>query len=94
MLTKIASTVRALIAFDAFSVFLVDRDQNLLRHRFSRRYDQRITMENFRLAKELWARPCIRASPCALPTCYPIRAISSLTDVRSEVAVPLVFRIA
>ncbi len=49
LLTKIASTVRALIAFDAFSIFLVDPEHRFLRHRFSQRYDQRVSLENMEI---------------------------------------------
>ena len=51
LLTKIASTVRALINYDAFSIFLVDPEHNLLRHRFSQRYDERVTVQNIALGK-------------------------------------------
>jgi sigma-B regulation protein RsbU (phosphoserine phosphatase) len=93
LLTKIASTVRALIAFDAFSIFLVDRDQNLLRHRFSQRYDQRVSTENIELGKgvvgaAVHAREAVRVADVLSDPRY----IASHRDVRSEVAVPLVLQ--
>lgn len=53
LLTKIAVTVRALINFDAFSIFLVDEERQLLRCRFSQRYDETGTIDNIQLGKGL-----------------------------------------
>src|SRR5215469_18115057 len=39
LLSKIASTMRTLINYDAFSILAVDQDANALRHLFSIRYD-------------------------------------------------------
>ena len=46
LLTKIASATRALIPYDAFSVFLVDNERSILRNRFSVRYDERVKIDN------------------------------------------------
>ena len=43
LLTKIALTIRALINFDSFTIFLVDEQHKLLRCRFSQRYDKKAT---------------------------------------------------
>src|SRR5947209_14478987 len=51
LLTKIALTIRALINFDAFSIFLVDDERKLLTCRFSQRYDQKTTVNNIPLGK-------------------------------------------
>ena len=40
LLSKVASSVRGLINYDAFSILLVDAAQQVLRHRFSIRFDQ------------------------------------------------------
>src|SRR5580692_8543930 len=40
LLGKIASTMRELINYDAFSILLVDAEAKALRHRFSIRYDE------------------------------------------------------
>src|SRR5882724_12283595 len=42
LLQKIATTVRELINYDAFSILLVDNDAKVLRHRFSIRYDEQV----------------------------------------------------
>jgi sigma-B regulation protein RsbU (phosphoserine phosphatase) len=91
LLTKIASTVHALISFDAFSVFLVDAERNLLRCRFSQRYDERTTIENIEIGKGITgaavqSRQVIRVPDVRLDERY----ILSHPDIRSEVAVPLV----
>jgi phosphoserine phosphatase RsbU/P len=91
LLSKIASTVHALISFDAFSVFLVDTDRKLLRCRFSQRYDERTTVENIELGKGITgyaveSRQVIRVPDVSQEPRY----IASHSDVRSEVAVPLI----
>jgi len=49
LLTNVASSVRGLISYDAFSILLVDGA--VLRHRFSNRYDQRIKLDNVPIGK-------------------------------------------
>src|SRR5665213_4496555 len=51
LLSKVASSVRGLINYDAFSILLVDAAQHILRHRFSIRYDQRVNLDNIPLGK-------------------------------------------
>jgi sigma-B regulation protein RsbU (phosphoserine phosphatase) len=91
LLSKIASTVHALISFDAFSIFLVEADRNLLRCRFSQRYDERTTVENVELTKGItgWAAQTRQVVRVPDVTQEP-RYIASHPDVRSEVAVPLI----
>ena len=93
LLTKIAVTVRALINFDAFSIFLLDEDRKLLRCRFSQRYDQMATVENIEFGKGLTgaaaqSRQVIRVANVTEDPRY----IASHSDVLSEVAVPLIMR--
>ena len=35
-----------MINYDAFSIYLIDAERKVLRHRFSVRYDQRVTQDN------------------------------------------------
>jgi sigma-B regulation protein RsbU (phosphoserine phosphatase) len=91
LLTKIAVTVRALINFDSFSIFLVDEEHRLLRCRFSQRYDQKTTMQNVEMGKGLTgaaaeSKQVVRVGDVM----HDPRYISSETDIRSEVAVPLI----
>src|ERR1035441_7045149 len=53
LLGKIASTMRTLINYDAFSILLADYDARALRHLFSIRYDKRVNIDNVPLGKGL-----------------------------------------
>jgi phosphoserine phosphatase RsbU/P len=91
LLTKIAVTVRALINFDAFSIYLVDEERRLLRCRFSQRYDEKVTVDNIEFGKGLTGaaastREVIRVGDVTRDPRY----IASHSEIRSEVAVPLV----
>ncbi|HLG97307.1 MAG TPA: SpoIIE family protein phosphatase [Bryobacteraceae bacterium] len=91
LLDKIAKIVHGLVAFDAFSILLVDPEQKVLRHRFSQRYDQRVNLDNIPLGKGLTgaaaeSREIVRV----VDTLADPRYIASHPDIRSEIAVPLV----
>ncbi|HXP86591.1 MAG TPA: GAF domain-containing SpoIIE family protein phosphatase [Bryobacteraceae bacterium] len=91
LLGKIAATVRALINYDAFSIFLVDAQHRVLRHRFSVRYDQRVNLDNIPLGKGLTGAAAeTREAVRVLDTATDPRYIASHPDIRSELAVPLV----
>jgi phosphoserine phosphatase RsbU/P len=91
LLGKIAKTIHALVAFDAFSILLVDAERKVLLHRFSERYDQRVNLNNIPLGKGLTgaaaeSREIVRVTDTAVDPRY----IASHPDIRSEIAVPLV----
>jgi phosphoserine phosphatase RsbU/P len=91
LLGKIAESIRELINYDAFSVLLVDVDKQVLRHRFSVRYDQRVSPDNIPLGKGITGaaaegREAIRV----VNTLNDPRYIESHPDVHSELAVPLI----
>jgi sigma-B regulation protein RsbU (phosphoserine phosphatase) len=91
LLGKIAATIRALINYDAFSIFLLDAEKRVLRHRFSVRYDQRVDLDNIPLGKGITgtaaeSREVVRV----LNTMEDPRYIASHPDIRSELAVPLI----
>jgi len=91
LLSKIASTVRSVINYDAFSILSIDHDAKALRHLFSIRYDQRVNIDNVPLGKGLTgaaagSREVVRVHD----TTKDPRYIASHPDIRSEVAVPLV----
>jgi sigma-B regulation protein RsbU (phosphoserine phosphatase) len=93
LLGKIASTVRELINYDAFSILSVDHDAKALRHLFSIRYDERVNTDNVPLGKGLTgaaaeSREVVRVHD----TDKDPRYIASHADIRSEVAVPLILR--
>jgi len=91
LLGKIAATIRALINYDAFSIYLIDVERKVLRHRFSVRFDERVHLDNIPLGKGITgaaaeARETIRV----LDTSTDPRYIASHPEVRSEMAVPLI----
>src|ERR1700684_231048 len=91
LLRKIAETTHSLVAFDAFSILLLDADRKVLRHRFSERYDQRVDLDNIPLGKGLTgaaaeSREIVRVAD----TLADRRYIASHPDIRSEIAVPLI----
>ncbi len=91
LLGKIAATIRALINYDAFSIFLVDAEKKVLRHRFSVRYDQRVNLDNIPLGKGITGAAAESREPVrVLNTMEDPRYIASHPDILSELAVPLI----
>ena len=91
LLRKIAKTIYALIAFDAFSILLVDPEAKVLRHRFSERYDERVNLDNIPLGKGITGAAAESREPVrVVDTLADPRYIASHPDIRSEVAVPLI----
>jgi sigma-B regulation protein RsbU (phosphoserine phosphatase) len=91
LLGKIASTMREIINYDAFSILLVDHDAKALRHLFSIRYDRRVNIDNIPLGKGITGAVAESREPIRVhDTAKDPRYIASHADIRSEVAVPLV----
>src|ERR1039458_5664278 len=93
LLGKIASTMRDLMDYDAFSILSVDHQAKALKHLFSIRYDQRVNIDNVPLGKGLTgaaaeSREVVRVHDTAKDPRY----IASHPDIRSEVAVPLILQ--
>ncbi len=91
LLSKLASTMHDLIAYDAFSILSVDHEAKALKHLFSIRYDKRVNIDNVPLGKGLTgaaaeSREVVRVHDTAKDPRY----IASHADIRSEVAVPLI----
>src|SRR4051812_7637768 len=91
LLSKIATTMRDLMDYDAFSILSVDHEAKALRHLFSIRYDQRVNIDNVPLGKGLTgaavqSREVVRVADTEKDPRY----IASHSDIRSEVAVPLI----
>jgi sigma-B regulation protein RsbU (phosphoserine phosphatase) len=90
LLSKIASSVRALINYDAFSILLIDAEQKSLRHRFSIRYDQRVNIDNIPLGKGITGAAATSGEIVRVhDTGSDPRYIASHPDILSEIAVPL-----
>jgi len=90
LLGKIAASVRGLIDYSAFSILLVDTERKVLRHRFSLRYDQRVSIDNIPLDKGITGaaaigREIVRVDDTAADPRY----IATDSGIRSELAVPL-----
>jgi sigma-B regulation protein RsbU (phosphoserine phosphatase) len=91
LLGKIAATVRTMINYDAFSIFLIDAERKVLRHRFSVRYDERVNLDNIPLGKGITGAAAeSRQTVRVLNTAEDPRYIASHPDIRSEMAVPLI----
>jgi sigma-B regulation protein RsbU (phosphoserine phosphatase) len=91
LLSKVASSVRGLINYDAFSILLVDSQGQLLRHRFSIRYDQRVNLDHIPMGKGITgAAATSREVVRVLDTTTDPRYISTHPGIRSEIAVPLI----
>jgi sigma-B regulation protein RsbU (phosphoserine phosphatase) len=91
LLPKIIETMRELINYDAFSILLVDRGANALKHLFSVRYDRRVNVDNIPIGKGITgaaaeSREVVRVDDTAKDPRY----IASHPDIRSEVALPLI----
>ncbi len=91
LLKRITESVKTLIKHDAFSILLIDREQNCLRHLFSIRHDQRVKLDNIPIGKGITGlaaetRTAVRSHNTLQDPHY----IPSHPDVRSEVAVPLI----
>ena len=76
LLRKIATTTHSLVAFDAFSILLLDAERKVLRHRFSERYDQRVDLDNIPLGKGLTGAAAESREIVRVPIRWPISAIS------------------
>lgn len=90
LLEKIAAGVRNLIHYDGFGVLLLDEKEQVLKSRFSLRFDQRRSMD-IPLSKGVTgaavrARHSIRVADTATDERY----IATTDGIRSEVAVPLI----
>jgi sigma-B regulation protein RsbU (phosphoserine phosphatase) len=90
LLGRIAASVKTLIKYDAFSILLLDRTEQCLRHRFSVRHDKRVKLDNIPIGKGITGlaaerRVAVRSHNTLADPHY----IPSHPDVRSEVAVPL-----
>jgi sigma-B regulation protein RsbU (phosphoserine phosphatase) len=93
LLGKIASSVRTLIDYSAFSILLVDSSRTELRHRFSLRYDQRVSIESIPIGKGITGaaatgREIVRVHDTAVDPRY----IATDSGIRSELAAPLMLK--
>jgi phosphoserine phosphatase RsbU/P len=91
LLGKVAAATRSLINYDAFSIYLVDGERGVLRHRFSVRYDQRVNLDNIPLGKGITGAAAELREPVRVrDTGADPRYIASHAGIRSELAIPLI----
>lgn len=93
LLTHIAKAMKRLINFDAVSILLVDEEKQMLRHRFSQRYDQRLELDNIPLDKGVTGaavreRKMMRVNDTRIDPRY----IVTHPEIRAELAVPLIVK--
>lgn len=91
LLSTVASSIRSLINYDAFSILLVDPAQNALRHRFSMRFDERVKIDNIPIGSGITgaaaqSREAVRVHDVSSDPRY----IASHPDICSEMAIPLI----
>ena len=93
LLSKVASSVRGLINYDAFSILLVDEAAKVLRHRFSIRYDERLDLDNIPLGKGITGAAAMSRDVVRVyDTTADPRYIATHSGIRSEIVVPLIVR--
>jgi sigma-B regulation protein RsbU (phosphoserine phosphatase) len=91
LLNKIASRVRTLIAYDAFSILLVDEEKKTLRHRVSIRYDKRVQVDEVPLGSGIVGAAASARLPVKVDdVSTDPRYIASHPGIFSEVAIPLI----
>ena len=91
LLRKIASTVREVIHYTAFSILLLDQERGVLRHRSSMRLDQQVDLDNIPLGMGITgAAAQTRNVVRVKDTSKDPRYIALHPDIRSEVAMPLI----
>jgi sigma-B regulation protein RsbU (phosphoserine phosphatase) len=90
LLGRVASSVKSLINYDAFSILMIDDVKQCLRHRFSMRYDQRVNLDNIPLGKGITGAAAMSRQTVRVDnTTEDSRYIASHPGIRSELAVPL-----
>ena len=93
LLGKVASSVRGLINYDAFSILTVDEATKSLKHRVSIRFDERVQVDSIPLGKGITgaavtSREIVRVHDTGADPRY----ISSHPGILSEMAVPLIVK--
>ncbi|MBK7929641.1 MAG: SpoIIE family protein phosphatase [Bryobacterales bacterium] len=93
LLNAIATSVRGLINYDSFGIFLLDAEREVLRHKFSLRYDERVNLDNIPLGSGITGnaardRQIIRVED----TQNDPRYIEVTRGIRSEISVPLIHK--
>lgn len=93
LLAKVAARTKTLINYDAFSILLFDPAHQMLRHRFSLRYDERVQLDYIPAGKGITgAAAATRQLVRVEDTHADPRYIAVNPGIRSEISVPLIVR--
>ncbi|HBY64497.1 MAG TPA: serine/threonine protein phosphatase [Solibacterales bacterium] len=93
LMKRIERTMRRLISYDAFSLYLLTTGGEVLKHRFSQRYDQRVELDNLPVGVGIvGAAASARQAVRVLDTHADSRYVDAHPGIRSEVAVPLIVK--
>lgn len=93
LLEHIASLIRHLVHYDAFSIFLLDSSAGVLRQKMSVRHDQRVGLVNVPLSEGVGGAAVRTASPALVSdTLQDSRYLPAIEGIRSEIAIPLMLR--
>jgi sigma-B regulation protein RsbU (phosphoserine phosphatase) len=93
LLGRVASRVKSLINYDAFAVLLYEPANNVLRHRFSLRYDERTRLEAIPFGRGITGAAAESRKPVRVEDTHADARYLDLTPgIRSELAVPLIVR--
>ena len=91
LLSKVSSSVRSQIPYDAFSVLLLDPEAEALKHYYGVRFDQRVQWESIPLGKGIVGAAAHSGQPVLVrDTKRDPRYVELVEGIRSELAVPLI----
>ncbi len=91
LLSTVAERVREFINYDAFSILLHDPAQDVLRHRFSIRFDKRVKLNMIPMGKGITGNCAVQRQPIRVEdTGADPRYIETIPGIRSELAIPLI----
>ena len=93
LLTKVSHLVRRQIPYDAFSILLLEKESQILKHYFGVRFDEHIQWSNMPLGQGIVGVAAQDAETVLVPdTSRDERYIPMVEGIRSEVAVPLLLK--
>ncbi len=93
LLSKISHLVRRQIPYDAFSILLLEKESQILKHYFGVRFDERIQWNNMPVGRGIVGAAAQDAQTVLVPdTNRDERYVAMVEGIRSEVAVPLIVK--
>ena len=93
LLSKVSHLVRRQIRYDAFSILLIEKESQILKHYFGVRFDERIRWNNMPVGQGIVGAAAKNAETVLVPdTGRDERYVAMVEGIRSEVAVPLMVK--